>query len=285
MALNLFVQVYASYLGVLGVPPSINKDLKSMEEEYDAEAQALYKQISAEYTAALRSGGSTEGFQKRYEDGIHDLERKYSRKAQPLLDGVPFIGFLRTFGVYPDRYNRGMQEIHGRLRSGVDKILWYGVTFISYQYLHGDWSHFFWNMVFLLLFGLTIEFEIGSLLFLAFYHLGGIASAITQVGINPGATTLLIGASGSIAAVMGGFLIVAPTAQISLGWILGPLGFLLGRTSAAIFLLIWIGGNYLNGVSSLGEGGTGGVAWFAHVGGFAIGVGWFLAMEAREVFR
>lgn len=282
---NLVVCIHSSLLHAEGTPAEVKAEFEKLDKEMEAEITGLQESLYEEARAEHERTGAYDATQKKFLKMAVDIESRYQAKTLPLLGGIPYYRFLFDYGVVPGDLRTAWHEIRERLRSGVDKAVWFGVSLVTSQYLHADWSHFLGNMVFLLLFGLTIEIEMGSGLFLLFYTLGGIASGVTQVLFMPDATTLLIGASGSIAAIMGAYLIVAPTARISLGWILGALGFLAGRVSAAGFLFIWFSIQYFQGTTALEYGQSGGVAWFAHLGGFSLGIAWFLSKEAAAVFR
>jgi membrane associated rhomboid family serine protease len=282
---NLVVCAYSSVLHARPTPPEVTSEFEKLDAEMEAEIRGLGESLSDEARAEYERTGGVEAVEKKFTEMAIDIQSRYQARSVPLLGAIPYYRFLFDYGVVPGDLRTAWRELRERLRSGVDKAAWFGVTLITCQYLHADWSHFLGNTVFLLLFGLTIEIEMGSGLFLLFYTLGGIASGAAQVLFLPDATSVLIGASGSIAAIMGAYLIVAPTARISLGWILGALGFLAGRVSAAGFLFIWFAIQYAQGASALEYGQTGGVAWFAHLGGFALGITWFLSGEAAAVFR
>jgi membrane associated rhomboid family serine protease len=134
------------------------------------------------------------------------------------------------------------------------------------MFLHGGWLHFGGNMLFLWIFGDNVEDRFGHLGYLALYLAGGVAAALAQVAADPGSTVPTIGASGAIAAVMGAYLVLHPHARIHS---LVLLGFYV--TTVEVPALIYLGIWFLMQVLSSGAGG--GVAWWAHIGGFAFGVG------------
>jgi membrane associated rhomboid family serine protease len=143
---------------------------------------------------------------------------------------------------------------------------------ITSQFLHGGWWHIIGNMVFLWAFGRSLEDAMGSVKFLIFYLLCGVAAGLTQVAFNPGSHVPTVGASGAIAGVMGAYLIKFPRARIY------TLFFMLFiwriEVPALFFLPYWFLTQVFNGFGSIGyshvsEGGT---AWFAHIGGFIAGM-------------
>jgi membrane associated rhomboid family serine protease len=142
---------------------------------------------------------------------------------------------------------------------------------LSSMFLHGGWMHLLGNMWFLWIFGNNIEDSMGHARFIAFYLLCGVAAALAQVAINPESGIPMVGASGAISGVMGAYLILYPRVRV---WTMVPIGFFL--TSIALpawtMLLYWIAIQTFGGlVGILGEE-RGGVAFWAHIGGFVAGV-------------
>jgi membrane associated rhomboid family serine protease len=138
------------------------------------------------------------------------------------------------------------------------------------MFLHGSWMHLIGNMWFLWIFGNNIEEAMGHLRFLAFYFLcGGIAS-VSQILICPHSTIPTIGASGAIAGVMGAYLMLYPRARV---WTLIFLVFFIKLIylPAGVVLGFWILLQFVNGSMSMGQS-AGGVAFWAHIGGFVSGV-------------
>jgi membrane associated rhomboid family serine protease len=139
-------------------------------------------------------------------------------------------------------------------------------------FLHGGWLHLLGNMLFLWIFGNNIEDRLGRLPFLGFYMLGGIAAALAQVAIDPDSTIPLIGASGSIAAVLGAYFVFYPGARITSLVFLGFFYQIL-NVPAILVLGYWFVLQLVDGVASIGaDTAQGGVAFFAHIGGFVGGV-------------
>jgi membrane associated rhomboid family serine protease len=158
------------------------------------------------------------------------------------------------------------------------------VTAITSMFLHGSWLHLGGNMLFLWIFGNNIEDAMGRVRFLVFYLLGGIAATTLQAWVTfnwgqPGDTLVPnLGASGAISAVLGAYLVLLPTASV-----LTFVFFLLIEIPAVVFLGIWF-------LFQLWQGGYavthpesgGGVAFFAHVGGFLFGVLSVRAFKVRD---
>jgi membrane associated rhomboid family serine protease len=141
------------------------------------------------------------------------------------------------------------------------------LTIFTSMFMHGGWSHFLGNMLFLWVFGNNVEDRVGRGRFLAFYLLGGLAAAALQFAIDPNSQIPNIGASGAIAAVLGGYLLLHPRAGV-ISYI-PPFFFF--PVPAAFFLVIWF---VLQLVSAGAQqvGASGGVAYFAHIGGFLFGL-------------
>ena len=148
------------------------------------------------------------------------------------------------------------------------------LTAITSMFLHGSWAHLLGNMLFLWIFGNNVEDALGKVRFLIFYVLGGVAATALQTFVTLGyasdveGTIPHVGASGAISAVLGAYLVLLPHAKV-----LTLIFFVLREIPAIAFLLIWFGFQLWDGSASLShpeEGG--GVAFFAHIGGFVFGV-------------
>jgi membrane associated rhomboid family serine protease len=146
------------------------------------------------------------------------------------------------------------------------------LTLLSSQFLHGGWLHLLGNLLYLWIFGNNVEDRLGGIPFLLFYLVGGIAAALTQVVIAPQSSIPLVGASGAIAAALGAYIVLFPGARIVSLVFLGFFYQLL-EVPALIVLGFWFGLQLLNGFVTLGpETAQGGVAFFAHIGGFVFGL-------------
>jgi membrane associated rhomboid family serine protease len=140
-------------------------------------------------------------------------------------------------------------------------------TVVTAMFLHGGWLHLLGNMLFLWVFGNNIEDRLGPVRFLLFYLLGGLAATALQLVASSSSAVPNIGASGAIAAVLGGYLLLYPRALV-ITYI--PPIFLV-PLPAVVFLVLWFGFQLLD--ASWSQVGTaGGVAYFAHVGGFVFGL-------------
>jgi membrane associated rhomboid family serine protease len=143
---------------------------------------------------------------------------------------------------------------------------------LTSMFLHGSWMHLIGNMWFLWLFGDNVEDSMTRPRFVAFYLVCGLAAAMAQVLASPRSAAPMVGASGAISGVMGAYLVLYPRVRV---FALVPIGFFLTSIAlpAWMMLVYWIGLQVLSGVASAGQGGAGGgVAFWAHVGGFAAGV-------------
>jgi membrane associated rhomboid family serine protease len=148
------------------------------------------------------------------------------------------------------------------------------LTALTSMFMHGSWSHLLGNMLFLWIFGNNVEDALGRIRYVAFYLLGGFAATALQTFItltwaNPlDATIPNLGASGAISAVLGGYLVLLPRAKV-----LTVIFFILREVPAVLFLGIWFGFQLLDGSASLAHPEVGGgVAFFAHIGGFVFGM-------------
>lgn len=149
----------------------------------------------------------------------------------------------------------------------------WGKIFTS-MFLHGGLAHLGWNLLFLHIFGDNVEDTLGKKRFLAFYFLSGWGAALAQFAIDPQSTIPMIGASGAIAGVLGGYLLLYPRAPVAVINPILPLWLLMGPFFALPAWFVvgeWFVGNLLGGLASLNQTG-GGVAFFAHLGGFVTGL-------------
>jgi membrane associated rhomboid family serine protease len=142
-----------------------------------------------------------------------------------------------------------------------------GFTIFSSMFMHGGWMHLGTNMLFLWIFGDNIEDAVGHFRYIFFYLLCGVCAAAAQVLTNTGSPAPMVGASGAIAGVLGGYLVLYPRAPIT---VFVFIFFMV--LPAWVVIGLWFLLNLNGGVASLGLGSSGGVAFFAHIGGFLAGV-------------
>ena len=138
------------------------------------------------------------------------------------------------------------------------------------MFLHGSWFHLLGNMWFLWIFGNNIEDSMGHARFVVFYLACGVAAALLQVYVNPASVIPMVGASGAISGVMGAYLVLYPRVRV---WTIVPIGILpLSIPLPAWTMLIyWMGMQFVGGLFGLMSEG-GGVAFWAHIGGFVAGL-------------
>lgn len=156
----------------------------------------------------------------------------------------------------------------------------YGTLFSS-MFIHGGVMHIFGNMLFLWIFADNVEDRIGHVKFIFFYFVCGIAGALLHAITAPNSTVPMIGASGAISGILGAYILLYPRAKI-LSFIFFGFFIRLIYLPAIIFLGIWFLYQFLFGISTLGSRG-GGVAYFAHIGGFIAGL--LLALPFRKKKR
>jgi len=159
------------------------------------------------------------------------------------------------------------------------------LTLLSSMFLHGGWMHIIGNMWSLWIFGDNVEDRMGRTGFLCFYLLSGLAAGVLHIVFNVSSRVPTVGASGAIAGVMGAYLLLFPHARVLA---LVPIFIFLQTIElpAVFFLGFWFLTNLLSGIGSLAaHTGAGGVAWWAHIGGFLVGLLWALPLRRREGAR
>ena len=179
-----------------------------------------------------------------------------------LVQGQGRGEFIYLYGLVPARYT---EPQIARYFTTVQQIL----PFLTFMFLHGGFLHLLGNMWFLYIFGDNVEDRLGHIRYLCFYLLCGLASGTSQLVVNWHSDIPTIGASGAIAGVMGAYLILYPRAKVLT---LIPIFFLpyFIQIPAFFFLGIWLFFQLLNAVATAGK--SGGIAWWAHIGGFVFGV-------------
>lgn len=143
-------------------------------------------------------------------------------------------------------------------------------SLITSMFLHSSFGHLFGNMLFLNIFGDNLEHRLGHLRFLIFYFISGLGAALAQIVISPSSLVPILGASGAIAGVMGGYLFFFPNHPIdilfSFGWVVRD-----ATVPAWSMLFYWFFFQLISGLGSLALPQEGGIAYFAHLGGFLTG--------------
>lgn len=165
--------------------------------------------------------------------------------------------FIQTWGLVPAQF------------TGNPPAEW--VTIFTAMFLHGGWFHILSNMWVLFIFGDNVEDRMGPFNYLIFYLLSGIAAGLLQSFVLQNSRIAMVGASGAIAGVLGAFLLLYPRARIAS---LVPILFIFTiiELPAIIFLLFWFVSQLFSGLISLEGASGGGIAWWAHIGGFLFGM-------------
>jgi membrane associated rhomboid family serine protease len=151
-------------------------------------------------------------------------------------------------------------------------------TIFSSMFLHGSVFHIAGNMLYLWIFGNNVEETLGHGRFMVFYLASGVAAAAAQTLVDSRSDVPMIGASGAVSGVLGAYLLLFPHANVLTLVILGFFWRMV-RIPALLVLGFWMVVQILSGLGSLGAGG--GVAWFAHIGGFLAGMGLLLVLRPR----
>ena len=201
---------------------------------------------------------------------LRSTERVYSKSvATATLIAINVLIFLYQVSL-PQYVLSGFVEHWGIVPDAISGHLY---TLFTAMFLHGGWLHLLGNMLFLWVFGRNVEDLIGSGRFVVFYIVVGLISGIVQVMASSYSRIPTIGASGAIAGVMGAFLIKFPRARI-VTLIPIIIFFTTMEIPAALLLILWFAMQLANGFGSLGETDYtgGGVAFFAHIGGFTAGM-------------
>lgn len=159
-------------------------------------------------------------------------------------------------------------------------------SFFTSLFLHGGWLHLISNMLFLWIFGDNVEVALGRAIYPIFYLVGGVVASLTHVLLSPNSTLPSVGASGAIGAVLGAYIVMFPRSQVRVLMLFGFF-LMIRRVTAVFFLGIWFVMQFFSGVASLGAetAQTGGVAVWAHVGGFVFGlvVGFLFRGRAKDL--
>jgi membrane associated rhomboid family serine protease len=178
--------------------------------------------------------------------------------------------FFYTFAVVP----KELVADFGRAAAGRPVGLLDFAPLFTSMFMHGGWMHLGGNMLFLYIFGDNVEDRLGHASYLSFYVLCGLAASLAHAWSGPASTLPSLGASGAIGGVLGAYIVLHPAARVTT---LVFLGFLVTtlRVPAFVFLGVWFLMQSVQGLASLGAPSTaaeGGVAWWAHIGGFLVGM-------------
>lgn len=189
---------------------------------------------------------------------------------------MPNPAFTYGFSVVPAEITSGQDIVQGvATRYGVipqaPGPMPIYLTLFSAMFMHGGFMHLFGNMLYLWIFGDNVEDAMGHVKFLIFYLLCGVAATFAQIFTDTQSLVPSLGASGAIAGILGGYLVMFPTRSVRV--LIGYLGII--PMPAIIVIGLWGVLQFLNGFGSIAPGteqGKGGVAYFAHIGGFVAGM-------------
>lgn len=173
------------------------------------------------------------------------------------LSQAETVAFFHRWGVVPVRLLAGEAS---------------EITLLTSTFIHGGWMHLIGNMLYLWVFGPSVEDRMGRISFLLFYLLTGVLAGLAQVYVYPDSAIPLVGASGAIAGILGAYFVCFPRARVLA---LVPFFFFITLTEipAIFFLMLWIAVQLFSGIAALGvPSAAGQVAWWAHVGGFFAGM-------------
>jgi membrane associated rhomboid family serine protease len=192
---------------------------------------------------------------------------------QSSMEPIAEAQFIRVFGLVPARVtamvNVALPHAHGHAISPVIALL----PILTSMFLHGSWWHVIFNMWFLWIFGRNLEDALGHFPYLVFYLACGFAAALAQIMADTSSLLPMVGASGAIAGVMGGYFVLYPRARVLM---LVPFLFIFFLWLPAwVVLGYWFVLQFLSGVGTAllaTDRNSGGVAFWAHVGGFVAGV-------------
>ena len=194
--------------------------------------------------------------------------------------------FVASYGATPHEITH-MTDLVGEVTSGGRLIHYPGpypifLTLFTSMFIHSGFAHLGGNMLFLWIFGNNIEDILGPLKFIVFYLASGLAAHALHIASDPGSMIPTIGASGAISGLLGAYLIAFPRARVLT---LVFLGFFVRMVVLPAFVIIiyWFIIQFIFGLASLGGTGEGGVAWFAHIGGFLAGIALIYAMAGKTV--
>jgi len=183
--------------------------------------------------------------------------------------------FIYIFGVVPQKVVFAASQEPALLPYAI-------IPFFTSIFLHGGWLHLLGNMLYLYIFGDNVESALGHFRYLIFYLACGVAASLAHLLANPSSNAPTIGASGAIAGVLGAYFLLFPRAKVVT---LLPIFFFITfiEVPAILFLGFWFLIQFLSGSMTYGsDAASAGVAWWAHIGGFAVGVG-YAALRYRKI--
>ena len=175
---------------------------------------------------------------------------------QLMLGPDDLEGFVNIFALVPAQWAKNP--------------LWFIVTVFTSMFMHAGWFHFLSNMWTLFIFGDNVEDRMGPIGYLSFYLLSGVTAGLLQTFIEPFSLIPVLGASGAIAGVLGAYMLLFPRARVVT---IVPIFFIFTTFNipAVIYLGFWFISQLFSGLAAIGTA-TGGIAWWAHIGGFLFGL-------------
>ena len=191
----------------------------------------------------------------------------YQTSLEFTMSEKAFVALMREYSTVPARFPSFL--------AGHTSFAVAFLPLVTSMFLHANWLHLAGNMLFLWIFGDNVEDFFGHIPYLFFYLLCGIGSGLLHVLFNLHSTIPAVGASGAISGVMGAYILLYPRARVLTLVLIFPI-----PVPAVVFLGLWFVGQFFAGVSTIGERVTGGVAVWAHIGGFLLGM--LLTALAKE---
>ena len=188
------------------------------------------------------------------------------------LDGAALEALHRVYGLIP--YRVFPPDAYGALERTS--------MFFSSMFVHGGWLHIAGNVVFLHIFGRGVEDRLGHFRYLIFYLTCGLATAFLQTLLNIHSEVPMIGASGAISGVLGAYMLFFPRSNI-LTLLVILVVFQFVRIKAYLFVIVWFVFQFLGGIGYIG--GTGGVAFWSHIGGLACGLVFAVSYVRTDAYR
>jgi membrane associated rhomboid family serine protease len=215
-----------------------------------------------------------------------DILRTRPAICNAILIALNVIAFIYELSLSPNA-GRSLVYTFGLIPSHEQLILAkHGAGFVqalfpifTSMFLHGGWMHLLGNMLFLWVFGGSVEDTLGHIQYLIFYFICGVGAGVAHIIFNWGSKIPTVGASGAISGIMGAFIVLFPRSRVTT---LIPALFLFFRVRIPAILMLgyWFFLQLFSGVASVALSNEGGVAWWAHVGGFLLGA--FLVVGQRK---
>ena len=188
--------------------------------------------------------------------------------------GANLERFIHIYGMVPQKVAYAVFDAPQMLPGAI-------LSFFTSIFLHGGWLHLLGNMLYLYIFGDNVESALGHFRYLIFYVACGVAASLAHLLANPSSSVPTVGASGAIAGVLGAYFLLFPRARIVT---LVPVFFFVTFVNipAILFLGLWFFIQFMSGSMSYGsDAAASGVAWWAHIGGFAVGAGYTIMRYQR----